>query len=310
MVRRLALLLVTAFVAGALSGCSSERYVLTAVFDDVGDLQSRGAVQIANVRVGRIGSITLTDDFRAEVKLHMDGGVRVPAGSTALLRQTSLLGEKFVEVRWPADPSGDALGDGDRITRTGEAPELEFVAEQAMALLAGVTAEDVATLIATGAEGFGGRGDELQSLVEDLASISATLASRTSSITRIIDGFDTAAGELAGGTDHISALLDNLAATSQLLADNRTRAVHALEQLSRLAAVQNDVLDRYRADVDLQIRQVDEIVRIAVTQTAEVGQLLDWLARFTTVIPKVIPGDFTQVYMWVVPAQQDPRVDP
>ena len=32
------------------------------------------------------------------------------------------------------------------------------------------------------------------------------------------------------------------------------------------------------------------------------------LDRFVLVLPKVIPGEFTQVFMWAIPADQDPRV--
>ena len=99
----------------------------------------------------------------------------------------------------------------------------------------------------------------------------------------------------------------NLADTTRVLAENRDRAVNALAQLSRLAAVQNEVLVKYRNDLDRQIKQADAIVSIAAGQTDELGLLVDWLDRFAVALPKVIPGDFTQVYLWVVPTPLDPR---
>jgi hypothetical protein len=87
-----------------------------------------------------------------------------------------------------------------------------------------------------------------------------------------------------------------------VLADNRQRAIDALAQLSRLAAVQNTVLGRYRGDIERQIGQADRIVADVAAQQQELGSLIDWLHGFATGIPKVIPGDFTQVYMWLIPA--------
>ena len=58
-----------------------------------------------------------------------------------------------------------------------------------------------------------------------------------------------------------------------MLADNRDHAVTALRNLGRLAAVQNEVLDKYRADVERQIRQVDGIVGIVAGQTTELATL-------------------------------------
>lgn len=302
-------IVVTAIVAG-LPACSSGTYSVTAVFDDIGDLQSRGSVQMADVKIGRVGRIRLTDDYKALVTLDLDTSVPVPRSVTALLRQTSLLGERFVELRPVEDaPTTPRLRAGDRITETGEAPELEFVAGEAISVLGAVTAGDVEVLVRTGAEGFGGRGEELGSLLRDLGTFSHTLAERTAEIERIIDGFGSAAEQLAPAAADLGALLDNLATTTRVLADNRAQAVDALDQLSRVAAVQNDVLVRYRSDIERQIGQVDALVAAAAESQAEVASLVDWLARFTTNVPRAVPNDFTQVYLWIVPFLQDPRVE-
>jgi phospholipid/cholesterol/gamma-HCH transport system substrate-binding protein len=309
--RTVAALLVTAAFASALAGCARGGTSIEATFEDVGDLQPRGSVQVADVRVGQISKISLTKDFHARVRMSLNPGVRVPRNSTALLRTTSLLGEKFVELRANGDPAAAPyFKDGDVIprARTTEAPELEFIAEQAVTALGAVVASDIGTLVDTSAEAFAGRAPVLRSLIGELATISSTFASRTNEIGRIIDGFDATASALAGGKGELDGLLVNLAETTRILADNRERAVNALAQLSRLAAVQNEVLARYRSDIDRQIKQVDAIVSIAAGQTNELSLLVDWLDRFAVAVPKVIPNDFTQVYAWVVPAQLDPRV--
>lgn len=310
--RRLVLLLAAVLLAGGLAGCSrGGSYTVTADFEDVGDLVSGHSVQVADVRVGRIKGIELNDDFSARVTMSVRGSTRIPKASIAYLRTTSLLGEKFVEIR-PRDTDNPAKGpflrDGDHLEQSGEAPEIEFVAEEAIGVLGAITGDDLAALVDTGAEGFGGRGEELRSLISDLSSISATLASRTGEITTIIDNLDRATTTLAGGKDDVSGLLTNLARTTDILSDNRERAVTALQQLSRLAAVQNDLLDRYAGDMDRQIKQIDAIVGVAATQTGEVARIVDWLDRFITGLPEVIPEDMTQVYMWLVPSDQDDRV--
>ena len=102
-------------------------------------------------------------------------------------------------------------------------------------------------------------------------------------------------------------LLGNLATSTKVLADNRQQAITAVAQLSRLAAVQNDVLDKYHGDIDRQIKQVDAILAVAATQTRQVGTLVDFLDLFIHALPKAIPNEFTQVYMWAVPCSQDAR---
>jgi len=327
---RLVLVLVLGLAA---AGCSLPGRVggpveLTAVFDDSSDLVVHHAVQVADVRVGSISSIELTDDFRALVTMEIKDGLELPADSVAVLRQTSLLGEKFVELRprTPDDGCDDApaagaavLVDGDRVACTLEAPELESVTEQAVEILSVVAAnrvEDLQTLVETGAVGFGGRSEELRGLIDDLVTVSATLADQTSNLVSIIDGLDRATATLAGGNDDLDALLGNLAEATTVLAEDREQAVATLEQLTRLARDQNElVFEPYLEQTTRQIEQLDAIVAEVSAGRGEVGNLLDWLATFLERIPLAIPcrpaadatqpcagGDFAQVYGWFVPA--------
>jgi phospholipid/cholesterol/gamma-HCH transport system substrate-binding protein len=301
--------------AALLAGCGGGGKQVVAVFDDAGDLQPQHSVQVADVRVGEITSIKLTDDYKARVTMTIKSDLQVPADSVAILRTTSLLGEKFVEIRPKGDPTkGPFLHDGSVLKVTQEAPELEFIAEEAVQVLGAVNASDVATLAKTGAEAFGGRGTDLRGLIDDLATVSKTFADRAGTIGQVIDNLDATAATLAAGSKDVDGLLSNLATTTQILADNRQRAIDALAQLSRLAAVQNDVLGKHRAAIERQIGQADRIVAEVAGHTQEVATLVDVLHGFATNIPRTIPGDFTQVYMWLVPASgpgtpgcQDPR---
>ncbi len=255
MVRRarlVAAVLVISLGAGGLSACSNGgALTLTTYFSDSGDLQSRGGIQVADVRVGTIGKINLTKDFRAKVQLHLNVGVKVPRNSQAVLRTTSLLGEKFVELRPLGNPTqGPFLQNGDTVTQSVQAPELEFVAQTAVQLLAGVNASSVASIIQTGAQAFGTRGPELGALIGDLNQLSATLASRTTQIGQVIDNLDRATQTLAAGSPDLAALLTNLAQATTLLANDRNQVVTGLASLTHLAKAADYSLNKYQADIE------------------------------------------------------------
>jgi len=296
--------------ASLLSACSGGSYKLIATFDDVGDLQPRGSVQVADVRVGQIGSIRLTSDFRARVVLHVKSDVKIPADATALLRTTSLLGEKFVELR-PATAesykTGPFLHDGERVQATKEAPELETVADSAIQLLGSIDATDIATLTNESAAAFGPHSADLRSLITNLATVSASLADRTRQIGDIVDHLDKAAVTLASGADDLRDLFSNLSRTTQILSDNRDKLVTTLADLSRLARAQDAILDPYFANINLQIQQVGRIVATVRQSQSSLDALLVWLDHFTTEVPELIPADFAQIYMRVAPAATDPR---
>ena len=302
-VRRAAVLVVASLLASActLPGTIRGSREVSAVFDDVGDLVVGHSVQVADVRIGSIVDIELTDDYQAEITMSIKDDVFVPVESRALLRTTSLLGEKFIELR-PLDEddpmAGTDLVDGDVITETATAPELEFVTEQAVEILGAVVSSDVATLIETGAVGFGGRTAELTSLVEDLSTVSGTLADQTDELVRIIDALDGATATLASSSGELDELLGNLAETATVLADNRDVAIDAIRELTRLAQVQNDnVFEPYLAEVDTQIKQVDAILAEVGRNQAQVAELIQWVSQFADQLPKAVADDFAQVFL-------------
>jgi phospholipid/cholesterol/gamma-HCH transport system substrate-binding protein len=298
-------------LAGALlaAGCSLPGQVegpveLTAIFSDVGDLVTGHSVQVADVRVGSVTGIELTRDYEAKVTMKIKDGLHLPKDSQAILRTTSLLGEKFIELRRPdgspARPD-EELVDGDTVAKTAEAPELEFVAEEAVQVLAGVAGEDIASLVQTGGIGFGGRASELGRLIDDLGAVSGTLADQTGSIVSIIDGLDRATGTLAKSDDQVDQLLTNLSQTTTVLARNRELTLQTLRDLTRLAKAQNDeVFGPYKAKVEAQVQQLDAILQLVAARRGEVATLVDWLTLFVQRTPQGVPGDFAQIYGWFV----------
>src|SRR5947208_15788439 len=101
----------------SLPGRKTGPLTITATFDDVGDLVENHAVQVADVRVGSVTKIELTSDFKAQVTMSIDD-VHLPADAVADLRQTSLLGERLIELR-PCDPPTPPL-DRSRLPRAGQ----------------------------------------------------------------------------------------------------------------------------------------------------------------------------------------------
>ena len=100
---------------GGLRLLPEESYRVTARFSNVGDLKPKAPVKVAGVRIGKVGSIRLTDFF-GEAELAIDRSVRLPKDSIASITTAGLLGDAYVSLS-PGGAEQD-LGDGDRITHT------------------------------------------------------------------------------------------------------------------------------------------------------------------------------------------------
>ncbi len=93
------------------------------------------------------------------------------------------------------------LASGDEIGETSIAADFETVTERAIEFLGAVGAEDVGTLVSTGAAAVGGRGEELNRLLASLTTVVSDLDGQRLEIARTIDGFAQLSRDLARGDD-------------------------------------------------------------------------------------------------------------
>ena len=93
-------------------------YRVTAEFADVLDLVPQSSVKVDQVTVGTVEKIEL-NGWTARVTVRLPKSVRLPDNAVAELKQTSLLGEKYVQLAPPADlaPVGAARTGASRGSR-------------------------------------------------------------------------------------------------------------------------------------------------------------------------------------------------
>src|ERR1700760_109589 len=88
-------------------GNGSNTYTLNVEFRDVADLVPYSAVKVNDATVGHVKSVSV-QGHHAQVVVQILTSVVLPQNSPALVSQTSLLGEKFVELQPP--PPGQGRG--------------------------------------------------------------------------------------------------------------------------------------------------------------------------------------------------------
>ena len=79
-----------------------EPYTVTVMLANVVDLVANNSVRVNDVPVGVVREVGLAPDgWTAQATIEVNGAVMLPANATAQLRQTSLLGEKFIALSPP-----------------------------------------------------------------------------------------------------------------------------------------------------------------------------------------------------------------
>jgi phospholipid/cholesterol/gamma-HCH transport system substrate-binding protein len=119
-------------------------------------LQVGSDVRMSGVIIGQVTQIELVNRH-VRVRLQIDRQYPVPADASANVDLTTLLGAKFINVKFDAY-SGPFLADGGRITSSHVGPELEDALADGVSVFEAIQPADLATIIselATGARGHG-----------------------------------------------------------------------------------------------------------------------------------------------------------
>lgn len=269
-----------------------------AIFADIGDLPRFSNVQSSDVVVGSVRGIRL-DGFNARVTMRIDADAEIPRNAIALVRSTSLLGEKFVDLRPPenAVASGERLRDGDviPIERTRRLPGVDDAFIKLGRMLEGGNAAALATLIHSSASVVRDREESLGKIFTELRSLSRVMAVRAPEIADAISDLDTAFETLAGGSDVIRRVLGSSADAVEILADEQAELDRLVGSLDRASSILARYTKATRADSDRALKALRVVLDEVMKTTGDLEQALTALASFTDLWPRAIPGDYIQL---------------
>lgn len=281
----------------------SNPVTITADFDDVLDLVPQSSVKVDNVAVGRVSRITLNDDGRsAQVELVVNRSVSLPAGTTARLQQTSLLGEKYVGLVRPEQPvAGPAIASGDRLglADTSQAAQVEQVLGALSLVLNGGGIGQFQEISRELQKVSTGRPGEVKKALRQMETFVSGLDERKESITSALDGLATLGTTLDADKAKIASALDGLSPGMQVVVDQREQLVSMLRSLDRLSDVTVETLDAAQDDIVKDLQALEPIL----TQLAKSGQDLPDSLQILLTYPfpdsvlGAIKGDYLNVFV-------------
>nr|WP_280468839.1 MCE family protein [Nocardia cyriacigeorgica] len=227
-------------------------------FDDVLDLVPQSAVKVEGVPVGRVEEISLAEDgWTANVSTVVNSSVDLPANALAEVRQSNLLGEKFIELSAPdGDASGPRLADGAVIplTNTRHATEVEQVLGALSLLLNGGGVAQLQSIVSELNRALGGREDRVRAVLEQANTLIGGLEDQVDDITRALDGLETLSNRVAAQTRQLDQILDELPEGIRILEQQRPQLIALLAQLDRVGRAGFDVIDTAKDDLIRDLR--------------------------------------------------------
>lgn len=252
-------------------------YELTVQFDDVVQLVPQAMVKVDGVQVGRVQRIQLADDgWTPEVTVLLPRSVRISPDAQVELKQTSLLGEKYVSFRNPPGGAQGQVRPGTVIpvSRTDRGVEIEQVLGALSMVLNGGSLEQVRTITREINAALSGNEAEIKSLLSDLDTFVGALDEHRDEITRAIDSLDGFARQLRARTDQIAAILDGIGPGLAVLEAQRSKLVAMLGALDRLSTQGVDVINKSQAAFVDDLRQLTPLLRQLVKSAEDIATSL------------------------------------
>lgn len=269
-----------------------------AEFADVLDLVPRSSVKVDEVNVGEVTDIAL-DGWTAVVTMRIPASAGLPDDTRAELKQTSLLGEKYIALERPAGGGTGTLADGDVIPldRTSRNPEVEEVLSALSMLLNGGGVGQLKIIETELNNALRGNTDDIKSLITELDTFVGGLDDQKAEIIRAIEGIDRLSARLAAQKDALAAVLQETPKGLAVLADQREQLTAMLTALGRLGDVGTRVIRASREDTLANLRLLEPILSQLNAAGDDLPQSLELFLTypFPDSALGAIKGDYTNL---------------
>ncbi len=280
-----AALLAVAVVVVVVLLTGGDAYRVKAQFVSASQLVKGNEVKVSGEAIGTVDSIELTDDGQAEIEMSITekGFTPLRTGTRAIIRQTSLSGvaNRYVDLQL-GGARGKEIPEGGTVPtdRTQSAVDLD----QIFNIFDPVARAAVSKTVDLFRDFQAGREDEanaaLRYLNPSLSSSSrlfAELNRNTGDFQRFIDETAKLVTDVSDDDDALAGLVQNLATTTDALADRRGRLGEAVGLLPTFMRRANTTFVNLRAsldDLDPLVADAKPIVR------DKLGPLFDELRPF------------------------------
>jgi phospholipid/cholesterol/gamma-HCH transport system substrate-binding protein len=187
-------------------------YQVNANFVAGGGIYQNANVTYRGVTIGRVESVGLTNEgVVADMRLNTN--TLVPENVTATVKSVSAIGEQYIDLVPPAEPSNSVLRNGATIdrSRTAIGQDIAGLLKQADSLVSSVGNSRLQDLLKETFKAFNGSGPELARLIQSSRLLVDEANSNYDQTTQLIDQAGPFLDAQVRSGDNIKSLADGLA---------------------------------------------------------------------------------------------------
>jgi phospholipid/cholesterol/gamma-HCH transport system substrate-binding protein len=271
-------------------------YRVTAEFEASGGLYVNANVTYRGTTIGRVSDVSLTHDHSVEARLRLNDDTPVPYNVTATVKSVSAVGEQYVDLVPPADPSKKLLRNGSRIDRshTAISQDVAGLLRAAQDLVNSLDQSRLKDLLREAFTAFDGSGPELARLIQSARLLIEEANNNAADTTALIDQAGPFLDAQIRSGDNITSLADGLArfSTQVRQADPQLRGV--LQNAPSAATEATSTFSGLKVPFPVLAANLANVGRIGVIYRKSIEQILVLVPAQTAVllaIGKQLPLD-------------------
>ncbi|MCF8611220.1 MCE family protein [Gordonia sp. HY285] len=252
-----------------------------ASFENALNLPSQAKVRLAGTDVGVVDDI-VAENYRANVTMSVSKSVTLPVGTGAELRQATPLGDVFVALVPPKDPSKGAVGDGGTLTGpTSAAATVEDLLISTTALVDSGSVSALQRIFTELSTAIGGNAPELHGAIEGFTTAIDKFNRNSGEVDRAMAVTADLTKELADGRSQIAASVNKLPAAIDAVDGQVGSILTTLDKSNKVTSATNDFLKSEKQNFSELLVNLNTTLG-ALNESAPIfGPLSDRLAELT-----------------------------
>ena len=264
------------------NGIMNPPFEVVADFESTGGVFTNQEVTYRGVVVGKVGDLVLTEDgVDVSLLINEEWDEEIPADVQARVQNKSAVGEQFVNLT-PLSETGGTLTDGSRIARANTEIPVDFQAllRSLDTVLADIPPEQVNRLITNLADGIGGRGEDIGTIISALSDLSVAFADAAPEQQRLLSNATRAGDAFLRTKDEFTAAMQASDDVLEGLGDEPEELAAFFRANDRLARRGSALLARHGDNLAAGIAGLADFVEFQNEEKASVIQSLEHVPEF------------------------------
>lgn len=278
---------------------SDNTQTYNAAFSNVSGLKAGDFVRVAGVEVGKVKNLTIQDDATVRVEFTASQSVVLTQGTKVVVRYENLVGDRYLALL-EGPGSVKKLDPGQTIPPSNTLPALDLDAliGGLRPLFRALNPEQVNSLTGELIQALQGQGATINSILNQTASLTSSLADRDQLIGQVIDNLNTVLGSLGDQSKQFDKAVDSVSQLVQGLAARKDDISSAVGNANAATGTIADLLSQARPPLQDTVHQLDRVASIVVADHDYVDNLLNKLPdKYQLLARQGLYGDFFNFYL-------------